>query len=346
MALAVADQSSTLRVPRFRKQFFQTSFGPNIEYLAIPKLAGRIGEVAVPTEFDKSAKTIVFFNGWMLGISQWSMQMPAYTLPRMMPGFENYNLLFFNNLGHDKSEIGDASPSNYLWFCALAANELVRSLEVKRVFTAGHSMGGAISLEFASMFGGVDAMAFISPVLRNPLELFPLESIVTPLLPAIRAAVTGKASYEMISLLMKVITSDMFMAVWHADYRLLTGSKIARPQFSKLVQKSINIDPRIFLMAFDSMVRNCDKIGALLGDIHAPMKVLIGEKDIILSPDGERIILERLAPSAEVEMLGKATHWANSERPVTVNRRMSDFFSKFDGAGMHKWGHEAVGWVP
>ncbi|MFA6531179.1 MAG: hypothetical protein WCT31_05590, partial [Candidatus Micrarchaeia archaeon] len=106
MHLAVARPEPHLRVARFSKQLFETSFGPKVEYLLIPKLSDKLHDVCVPAGLDKRARTIVFFDGWMLRLSQWNMQTPAFTIPNGLPGFQDYNLVFMNNLGHGKSEIG------------------------------------------------------------------------------------------------------------------------------------------------------------------------------------------------------------------------------------------------
>ncbi len=340
MALAHTERASSSQVARFSKRFFETSFGPKVEYLLIPKLSDKLHEVCVPTELDKTARTLIFFNGWILRLSQWGTQTPAYTIPRGMAGFEDYNIILLDNLGHGKSEMGaNTRPENYLGLCAVAAKELVEHLGADHVFTVGHSMGGAISLEFAQMYDKIDGMIFISPVLKSPLELLPNRSPLAALLPSIRSFLTGPQASENVDRLLTMLSSDLLIVPLYAYYRLFTSSKITREQFSKMIRKSLEMNVDVVVTAFDAMVKTGNQIGLELPDIHVPVKIIMGDKDFIISPRKERKVLEAMAPFADFNVIHGAAHWANSERPKTVNRLMLEFLNQ---CGEHSgaWRHD------
>ncbi|MFH1785564.1 MAG: alpha/beta hydrolase [Candidatus Micrarchaeota archaeon] len=320
LRVAHATQSRTVRDSSiFPKKMFRTSFGVDVEYLMIPKHSSGI---------DPNSPTIIFFNGFMLRFSQWGFQMPRYTVKHSLEGFSNYNLLFFNNLGHGHSEINGTTTHEYLKHCAQAVYELIHSLGANsRIFTVAHSMGSPISLEFQRLTEDqVEAMAFVSPVFSNPLRVFPHADFVEPRLERIQTILERAHVASTLTKTLGVVASDLPLMVCHALFTMRTGSKIRREAFTKNLQKSLELDVSVFVTALLSLIQTGDEIGSRLSRVILPKKVILGDKDFITDKSRTEQIVRELAPDTSIVVMENTSHWANSERPRSVNRELAAFF--------------------
>lgn len=310
-------------IPFVPKKMFRTSFGVELEYLAIPK-SGR----TQPGPIDPSAPTIVFFNGYMLRFSQWGFQMPRYTLQHGLNGFSDCNLVFFNNLGHGNTQMNGTRAHDYLHHCALAAYELVRALGIEgEILTVAHSMGGTISLEFQRLVADqVKAMAFVSPILSDPLRVFPHASLIEPRLVQLQALLELGPVASTLTKTLSVLASDFPLRFWHAMFTRRTGSTISPEAFAQNLRKALELDAHVFVTAFLSMVQTGDELGSRLGQINLPRRVILGQRDFITDRDQTERIVRGLSPDTSIVVLEDTTHWANSERPERVNRELRAFF--------------------
>ncbi|MFH1520254.1 MAG: alpha/beta hydrolase [Candidatus Micrarchaeota archaeon] len=307
--------------PVFPKPRFRTTVGVELEYLAIPKFRGND-----PT-LDPNARTLVFFNGFMLRFSQWGFQMPRYTLQHGLNGFSDCNLIFFNNFGHGNSEINGTGTRDYLRHCALAAHELVRSLGIHgRMFTVAHSMGSPISLEFQRLTADqVGGMAFVSPLFSDPMKVFPYAGLVEPRLEQIQALLKHDHVASIVTKALTILAADIPLRIWHAVFTRKTGSKIRQDAFVKNLRKSLELDISVFITALLSMIQTGDEIGSRFGHISVPRKIILGERDFITDQKKTEQIIRELAPDIPLVVLENTTHWANSERPRRVNKELREF---------------------
>ncbi|VVC04626.1 Putative aminoacrylate hydrolase RutD [Candidatus Bilamarchaeum dharawalense] len=320
---------SSAQLPMFQKQAFHTVAGTSkhltVEFLFIPRMRGR-EPLTDSMPADKDSPTIVFVNGIMLRFSQWGFQMPRYTVPNGMPGFEDYNLLFFDNFGHGGSS-NHTCPEEYLTLCAQAALRVADHMGASRLYTLAHSMGALISLEMERLSSGrVEKMGFVSPVLSSPMHVFPYSGFVEPQIDRIRFMLDHEPLSTTFTGVLKLFSSDPLMRLWHSRFVHYTGSKISPGAFASLLRKSLELDPNAFVTAFDSMLKRGDDLGSHLAKVQVPVKILLGQHDFITDPTKTQELLDELGGGYDVTVLSNTTHWGNSERPKTVNREFAAFF--------------------
>lgn len=136
--------------------------------LSLPLIAGTAvldGAKVHYTAAGSGPVTIVLIHGWTCDHTFWDAQIPALK--------ERYKVLAVDLPGHGRS---GPAPDYSMRRFARAVNAVLEKEKVRKAVLAGHSMGGAVMLEFARLYPekvlaivAVDAY-FPEPGASRPLE--------------------------------------------------------------------------------------------------------------------------------------------------------------------------------
>lgn len=283
------------------KRLFRTTSGVQVEYLHIDR---------------GKERTVLFVNGWLLRLSQWSTQIPSLW---------DFNLLLFNNRGHGKSELARSSRKSYLTDCAADATELLSALSVHSPDIVSFSMGTAIAAEIHHFLGGnVRSMAFVSPLVGNPVKTFPIPGLLEQAIPPLRRALANDVFRTALTKLANLIKNDIALFPTYVYFKQLTGSGIEYRYFAKYLRDALDVDVRTFVTAFDSMVTNGALIRRKMAGIGCPVLVIRGQKDFFIKREAVDAIRAAI-PHTQLIEFENATHYPQAERSVDFNRLLYDF---------------------
>lgn len=113
-------------------------------FLALPLLAGTALLDGAKVEYSatgKGPRAVVLIHGWTCDRTLWDAQVEA------LQG--SYRVIALDLPGHGASE---AAPAYSMRLFARAVEAVMRAEKIERAVLAGHSMGGAVMLEFARLY--------------------------------------------------------------------------------------------------------------------------------------------------------------------------------------------------
>ncbi len=280
---------------------------------------------------DYGPRTMMFLNGIALRHSQWKEQMHQ---------FPDCNLLFFNNRGHGRVEMGDSTPNSYLSDCGTDAAELAAHLDLRRITLVMHSMGCLIGtwMYRNAMAGGfllgnsyafIDSMVMVSPVVGNPLATMPGKDFSVPLLEALEKALRNGTAEKALRWYARHFKEVPLMAPLYAAFKAATGSGASFSEFRKYLECVLDVKSETLITAFEAMVQTGDLVGEGMAGLRIPALVLTGGKDFLVQQVSLEILKIRLR-DYDMHIIGKATHFPQAEKPEEFNSYVSDFVGKID----------------
>jgi len=181
--------------------------------------------------------------------------------------------------------------SGYRKFILKAAEELIKD----RFFIVGHSMGGAIALDFA---------------LHHPEKLKGMVLACTggklPVPPSVlNVFKTGKHFEGLIA--------------------LAFGQKTAKPVLDVALKDSVATPPEVWYRDFSAC--NRFDLTASLPSINVPALVIAGAYDLLTPPGYSRYLSDSL-PSARLEVFAEAGHMTMLEQPERFNEVVLNFIKE------------------
>lgn len=202
-------------------------------------------------------------------------------------------------------------PTYSLRYLAHSINEFMESQGIERAHIVGHSLGGAIALQFAHDY----------PTRVNRLVLLAPAAYIFSWLKPVRYAA-------------RVPFLPRRVGAW-----LLTNPHVHRVAYRNALgdprrMDSQMLDARIRATrvkgTLDALLAMCSSREACelpegLPELHAPALVIWGDRDNAL-PTSHGYRLVRDLPNAKLVILEGAGHLPNSEFPDRINRLMLDFF--------------------
>lgn len=224
--------------------------------------------------------TIIFVHGAGGTWKNWAYQ---------LSGIEGYNLIALDLPGHGRSE---GSPADVIKNYSEFIGSFVKALNITQFIIAGHSMGGAIGMEFALTYP--DALIGLIIVdsgarLRvNPKTLEVLSRGVHPI--------------ENI----------------HYSY----SRDISEVVLKQAVEEMRKIPTGVFLADFKA----CDGFNILdrVKTINLPALVICGEDDQMTPVKYSEFLAHEL-PQATISIIKSAGHMAMLEQPNLVNKSIQQF---------------------
>ena len=286
--------------------------------------------------FDRGLdKTLLFIHGWGLKLSSWKYQMDA---------FDDYNLLFVDNRGHDNVGLGLSTPKTYLTDCAKDIIGLLSYLKISNYSVITHSMGTLIALEMDRLIRdslylhtNIPGMpysyphlptkyVFTTPVLSNPLSTFPLSNRFDSLVNKIAPSIISETGIKLFELYLSILNNKVGLKLLHFSFREITETYVGQEQFNKYVSSLLDIKPEGFVIAFQSMMSEGDRIGSHFDRLNQPILILLGQSDFFVD---SRKVAARVGMhlSTQVRTCKNATHFPQAERYEDYNKIVSQFIN-------------------
>ncbi len=235
------------------------------------------------SDFGAHKQSLIFIHGSGGDHSLWSLQYAKL--------HKHYNIVAVDLPGHGRSKgSGENDVGNYcLW-----VRKLLDVLRLNNPILVGHSLGAAITLQFALNYPQkIKGIITVGGGLKMPVN--------PSLLEFLRANPA-----EAIDLMCK-----------------FSLAKENRPQFIALLKKSLsqaNID------VLYSDLSACDKLDLAeeIGKIAVPALVICGTEDKMTPPDFSRQITENIS-GAKLCLIEGAGHMVMMERPKEFNEALNKF---------------------
>jgi pimeloyl-ACP methyl ester carboxylesterase len=106
----------------------------------------------------QGARTLVLVHGWTCDHSFWAAQVPAFS--------QKYRVIAIDLPGHGRSEAADSYPMSLF---ARAIDAVLRQEGIPKATLMGHSMGGAVLLEFSRAFPDeLEAAVLVDAFMAGP----------------------------------------------------------------------------------------------------------------------------------------------------------------------------------
>ncbi len=235
------------------------------------------------SNFGVHEQSLIFIHGSGGDHSLWSLQYAKL--------HKQFNIVAIDLPGHGRSKgSGESDVENYcLW-----VNKLLDILHLKNPILVGHSLGAAITLQFALSYPQkIEGVVLVGGGMKMPVNPSLLEFLKTN--PA-----------EVIDLMAK-----------------FSLAKENRPQFFEPLKKSLsqaNTD-----VLYDDLSA-CNKLDLTheIGKIAVPALVICGAEDKMTPPDFSRQITESIS-GAKLCLIEGAGHMVMLERPKEFNETLNKF---------------------
>jgi len=235
------------------------------------------------SDFGAHKQSLIFIHGSGGDHSLWSLQYAKL--------HKHYNIVAVDLPGHGRSRgSGESDVGNYcLW-----VRKLLDALHLKNSILVGHSLGAAITLQFALNYSQeIKGIVPVGGGLKMPINPSLLEFLKTN--PA-----------EAIGLMCK-----------------FSLAKENRPQFFASLKKSLSL-ANIDVLYSD--LSACDKLDltSKISKITAPVLVICGTEDKMTPPDFSRQIAGGIG-GAKLCLIEGAGHMVMMERPNEFNEALNKF---------------------
>ena len=198
--------------------------------------------------------------------------------------------------------------------------ELIKELNLKKIFLAGHSMGGKVAISFAlkwpEMINGL-LIADISPFENNNNRQSTYNQhllILNAILSIDISTVTSRNEVD--SLLSKEIVSEKIRALI-----LKNLQRNAQKRFSW------KINALSLLNNFDRITEGIDRKTAFTQQVTGFPVIFMKGADSDYIPAGDFSFIKKVFPAAELVEVANAGHWIQSDRPDEVIKYLKKLLS-------------------
>jgi proline iminopeptidase len=242
------------------------------------------------------------------------------TLLPLQPLSEQFTLVFYDHRCNGRSE--GAEVTSMTWEnLAADADALRQTLGFDRWAVLGHSFGGMVALEYALRYPQclthlllMDTCADSRWVLHNAPELLAKRGYSPAAVQAARRFYTGQlAPGEFLPTIMKFISAYNY----HNSPVKLARALVFGPH--------IKMRPEAFIFTQSQLLKGWTVMDRLR-EIQVPALVLAGRYDFLFPPEHQAILADRL-PEAQLELIERAGHNPQSERPDEVIRLVRYFIA-------------------
>jgi pimeloyl-ACP methyl ester carboxylesterase len=234
-------------------------------------------------EFVQNRRSLVFIHGSGRDHTFWKNQCEVLQ--------DQFNILALSLPGHGLSEgKGEQDVSSYVEW----VRDILVDFDIHRPVLIGHSLGAAISLAFAILYGDM------------------LSGIV---------AVGGGSKMPVNPVILEGILNDIeATAPKIAKYGLAKENHERYARF--LIDGLIKSNPVV--VYGDFLACNCFDITKNVSSIRIPTLLICGAEDKLTQPSLSQFILEQI-PTARLSLIEKAGHYPMLENASAFNKAITDF---------------------
>ncbi len=244
---------------------------------------------------------VILIHGLMSSAYEWQKNMDALARGHRVYAIDLIGFGFSTRV---------AQPCYSLRYYAQTVREFMTALGIPRASLVGHSLGGAVALQFAYDYPAqTDRLVLLAPGIYLVKYCRPIRYAASiPYLPqSIMSLFVCNPRAQRISLRNAL-----------GNGALLDEGTLATRQRATRVKGTLDA-----LLAMSRSPHASD-LRLRLGDIEAPTLVIWGDQDIVVPPGhGKRLVGE--LPRAELVVIKGAGHLPNEQFPDRVNRLIEDF---------------------
>lgn len=293
---------------------FGTRRGERARLIHLPDGADLYVEEAGPA----ASKGAVFIHGSALRTDVWHYQ---------MSGVGGHRLVFFDLRGHGRSQ-----PKGDLDFTIenLAGDieAVIEDSELDEVVLVGHSIGGMIALQLASLrsewLGSrIKGLVLLNTTYRPAYDTSIGGAVVSKVERVIRHPIDALGGYHSaIERLRKIVrpTDAVFLAVAFAAFGPRASAKQVDFTYDMTADTSADV-----LFSLVRSYRDYD-VTQDLGEVTVPVLVLTGTHDRLTVPQASAYLAEHL-PKAELKVFENCGHMTMLERHDDFNAMLDRFLT-------------------
>ncbi len=246
-------------------------------------------------------KNLVFIHGFLGSTWLFEAQVELFS--------KNYRAIAIDHLGHGKSDKPKSESYKLGELTQYLEETLSKIIGDEKIILVGHSMGGMISLIYAT-----------NPELARRLDGLILMSTAPKLNnPGLVQYIKDLKSGEM-SLKDRETIETIFVG--------LCFQRKARKERTELIKEFVDLtlqnEEYVGLRTMESIVNNFDVVNKLK-DISTPTLILSGDKDNFILPDESKSMAEKI-PNSKLEILTpKIGHMIQYEATDKYNKAIESF---------------------
>jgi proline iminopeptidase len=269
---------------------------------------------------DVSLFVKVVGKGYPLALMHGGPGLDHTSLLSFRPSAQSFTLVFYDHRCNGRS--AGAAASTMTWDNLTADAEALRqALGFDKWAVLGHSFGGMVALEYALRYPQslshlvlLDTCADSRWVQENAPEVLAKRGYSPSTVETARRFYNGQiAPHEMMSSVMKFTG---------AYYHHLNPLQLAHELFMGLRVKS---RPEAFIFGHSQLLTGWTVMDRL-GEINAPTLVMAGRDDFLFPPECQQDLAAGI-PGARLEIIERAGHNPQSERPRETNEMVRRFLS-------------------
>ena len=250
-------------------------------------------------------KNIVFIHGF-LG-STWLFEAQIERFSR------NFQTIAIDHLGHGKSDKPDSESYKLTDLAEYLEETLSKIIGDEKIILVGHSMGGFISLIYAT-----------NPKLAKRLEGLILMATAPKLNnPGLVQYIKDLKSGEM-SLKDRETIETIFVG--------LCFQRKARKEQTELIKEFVDLtllnEDYVGLRTMESIVNDFN-VEEKLKSISVPTLILTGDRDLFILPEESKIMNQKIPNSKLVIFTPKIGHMIQYEATDEYNQALETFFGEF-----------------
>jgi len=236
------------------------------------------------------------------------------------PLADQFTLIFYDHRCNGRSDGADVSSMTWENLTA-DADALRQALGFEKWAVLGHSFGGNVALEYALRYGqNLSHLILMNTggdqrwVRKNAPELLAKRGFSSSAVEAARRFYRGQVTPETYqSTVMKFWTAYFY----HINPLTTTLGMLKGPQ---TVYR-----PEALIQGYSQLLDGWS-VMERLGEISTPTLVLAGRYDFLFPPEHQAILADRL-PNAKLELIERAGHNPQMERPAETIRAIREFLA-------------------
>jgi len=250
-------------------------------------------------------KNIVFIHGFLGSTWLFEAQIDHFS--------SNYRAIAIDHLGHGKSDKPESESYELEELAQFLDETLSKIIGEEKIILVGHSMGGMISLIYATnpklakRLEGLILMA-TAPKLNNPGLVQYVEDLKS-----------GAMSLKDRETLETILVGLCFQRKARKEQTEL---------IKEFVDRTLEIEEYVGLRTMESIVNNYN-VEDKLSDINIPTLILSGDKDIFILPEESKLMNQIIPNSKLVILTPKIGHMIQYEATNDYHKALETFIRKF-----------------
>ena len=259
-------------------------------------------------------------HGYPLLLMHGGPSLDHTSLLPLEPLADQFTLIFYDHRCNGRSD--GAEVSSMTWENLTAdADALRQALGFDKWAVLGHSFGGNVALEYALRYGqNLSHLVLMNTggdqkwVRENAPEILAKRGFSAPAVEAARRFYSGQVTPETYQ---RTVMKFMTGYFYHINPLTMALGMLKGPH---TVYR-----PEALIQGYGQLLDGWNVMDRL-GEIHTPTLVLAGRYCFLFPPEHQAILADRL-PNAKLELIERAGHNPQMERPAETMRAIREFLA-------------------